>query len=868
MAVVLCLLVGFGPASGARAADGALRSFDRTAATAAPEPPAVAALRRRLGPEGSIVLSGATGTPRHVGRTDRALTGPSARPAVEVVLDYVRAHRAAFRLSDRAIASLGPPQVVVSPNGTRHLRWRQRHGGVPIVGAELRAHVAADGRLLAVQGGPSPLADRAPALTPTVSASTALERARRVGGLRAPAPAVRRRGGGTRRAVRFADGSRAALVFAATRTGPRLAWDVRLDDHPDGGGAAALVAADDGTVLARHALSFGVGGHADVWDARPSDPRRRIAFPDRWVTTTTALRGDFAYVFADVLEQGVPSVDAEGHGGDVPASGTAPDGAPTWFEPFAPFADGTGCAPLFPCSWSSAVPFSWRANLRQSAVQAFTYINRFHDHLAAPPIGFDAASGNFETATPGGTDGDPVVASVLVGAALDDGLPVGRTRNNARMFVPEDGRSPHMSLFLFVGQDDPFPLVDGHAAEHASIVYHEYGHGLTGRLVTRENGVPALTIVQAAAIGEGVSDWYALDYLEATGALVDDPAVPGELLGAAGLTRGETGLRHAAIDCPVEATGADRCPAGGGFTYAQFARIAHDEDGPTFEQHADGEIIAQTLWDLRTALIAAHGRQEGIRRARELVTEGLRLTPPEPTFLELRDAILIADVAAGGRDRDRIWAAFAARGMGYRAQSYGPAERTPRADFSLPPPPPRPPDPPATDGPPSAPVAPPHAPPPAAPPLAPTPAGPSAPPAPSDPAAPPRLRGRLAFPAGALARMRSRRGVPLRLRVDAPARVVATLALPAASARRLGLTRRRRGTVPLARATVRQVRPGRPHTVWLRLGARARKRLATTRRLRVILTVTVTDDAGRRTTRTARPLLRAARRQPSATRQM
>ena len=45
------------------------------------------------------------------------------------------------------------------------------------------------------------------------------------------------------------------------------------------------------------------------------------------------------------------------------------------------------------------------------------------------------------------------------------------------------------------------------------------------------------------------------------------------------------------------------------------------------EVHADGEIWMQTLWDLRTRLIGAHGRADGITRARRLVTGGMRRSP-------------------------------------------------------------------------------------------------------------------------------------------------------------------------------------------------------------------------------------------------
>ena len=101
--------------------------------------------------------------------------------------------------------------------------------------------------------------------------------------------------------------------------------------------------------------------------------------------------------------------------------------------------------------------------------------------------------------------------------------------------------------------------------------------------------------------------------------------------------------------------------------------------------HADGEIWAETLWDLRTRLIADLGAVDGVQAAERLVTGGMRLSPPEPSFLDMRNAILLADEAAGGTLRSAIWAVFAQRGMGYFASTTGADDAEPREDFAPPP---------------------------------------------------------------------------------------------------------------------------------------------------------------------------------------
>ena len=53
----------------------------------------------------------------------------------------------------------------------------------------------------------------------------------------------------------------------------------------------------------------------------------------------------------------------------------------------------------------------------------------------------------------------------------------------------------------------------------------------------------------------------------------------------------------------------------------------------------------------------------------QLVTDAMKLDPPNPTLLDGRDSILAADCASdNGANEFRLWAGFAARGMGFGAQ--------------------------------------------------------------------------------------------------------------------------------------------------------------------------------------------------------
>ncbi len=67
-------------------------------------------------------------------------------------------------------------------------------------------------------------------------------------------------------------------------------------------------------------------------------------------------------------------------------------------------------------------------------------------------------------------------------------------------------------------------------AMDASMVYHEYAHGLSERLVTDAQGFGALIGAQPGAIAEGTSDFYAMDYLAQTEpGLVPDGGAQGEV---------------------------------------------------------------------------------------------------------------------------------------------------------------------------------------------------------------------------------------------------------------------------------------------------------------------------------------------------
>ena len=81
-------------------------------------------------------------------------------------------------------------------------------------------------------------------------------------------------------------------------------------------------------------------------------------------------------------------------------------------------------------------------------------------------------------------------------------------------------------------------------------------------------------------------------------------------------------------------------------------------------------------------MIAHYGEEAGIRRAEELVVEGMMFTPRHPSFTDARDGVLESDLAHGGPDHCTLWAIFTARGIGASAQGVNlPPSSTPAFDL-------------------------------------------------------------------------------------------------------------------------------------------------------------------------------------------
>jgi hypothetical protein len=163
------------------------------------------------------------------------------------------------------------------------------------------------------------------------------------------------------------------------------------------------------------------------------------------------------------------------------------------------------------------------------------------------------------------------------------------------------------------------------ASLDSDVVFHEYGHGLTWRMIGGMSGAIS------GAIGEGASDGVAL--------LMNDDDRVGEY--SAG---DPNGIRR--------------------FPYNGYPNTYSDVTGA--EVHDDGEIFAAIVYDLKQRFLAAG---VPVTTLFDYYVDGMNFTPSSPAFEDMRDGMLQSAANAGGAHSCLIWRSFAQFGVGVGAQA-------------------------------------------------------------------------------------------------------------------------------------------------------------------------------------------------------
>ncbi|NNE67445.1 MAG: hypothetical protein HKN33_12835 [Pyrinomonadaceae bacterium] len=348
-------------------------------------------------------------------------------------------------------------------------------------------------------------------------------------------------------------------------------------------------------------------------------------------------------------------LDIDGTDGvDAPMLGTGRVFSSAWNPP--PGNPAPGDAPTTADSRFGAV------------VQMFYVMNRYHDALYQ--LGFTEQAFNFQDDNfgRGGAGGDRI---------RSEGQDSSGT-NNANMSTPADGGRGRMQMFRFTGSD---PDRDGTA--DGDIIVHETTHGTSNRL---HGNTAGLGTNMARGMGEGWSDFYAH-------ALLSEPSDPINGVYTTGgyatldITAGFNANYYYGIrrfpKAVLAFTGGPGNDPHNPLTFADLNAGCDLSDGAfprgpigssTCDQvHNAGEVWSSHLWEVRALMINRLGFSAGNEKALQVVTDGMKLAPLNPTFIQERDAIIAAAAALpaapeSSADVADVREGFRLRGMGFSAE--------------------------------------------------------------------------------------------------------------------------------------------------------------------------------------------------------
>jgi hypothetical protein len=642
---------------------------------------AVRGMVRAIGSGARITYDPIFGTPRELLRYGGYLTGPATGSAAGVARAWLGAHRAAFGLSAAGVRGLVVSRDYTNPTSRTHvITFTQVFGGLQAVfGGRLNVAVTKNGRILSFTGDPRPSAGLS--ARPRLSAAGAVTAVARTAAPRAAYRAAVT--GKTGMWTRFGAGPfggpqyARAVAFPAARS-VRPAYEVIFTASASNMTDVAVDAVT-GKILYRQSLtandSFGPAGPAASHPAGTGTAPRPAAVPAR---ATAAVKGPAGLVFpyypgapaapSQVVKSFKGSATASPAGwlnppvnGQFTTQGNNVDDHENWQatrpepNPFRPASPSGQFLFTFVNNWgnTNCAANSYQQDVSQATTNLFYQHNRIHDEYYS--YGFTESAGNFQNDDfgRGGIGGDAVQGDVQAGIQANP-----PNLDNANFSTPPDGIPGVTNMFLWETIPGAFtaPCVDGD--NDLSVIQHEYTHGMTNRMV---GGGEVLGGEQAGAMGEGWSDWYALNHLFDAG--LETQPVEGIYVTANG-TRGIRNYSYASS--PLN-----------------YGDLGYDIVGN--EVHADGEIWTATLWQLREGLIAQYGTAAGQKRAALLITAALPDTAPLPSMLDARDGILTADQDLyHGKDIPLIWSVFANRGMGSLAGTTGSNDPDPKPSFASP----------------------------------------------------------------------------------------------------------------------------------------------------------------------------------------
>ena len=493
-----------------------------------------------------------------ISRSDNGLTAPSSAAASEVVKGYLKDKR-----------TVSAKKEFSGKNGNKHVQMEQSIAGLPVYGAYVKASVDSNGRLVSLID--NTVADNSRVTRTSLSANDALNAAlaHRYGN--SAAPAFYRAPSVTAVMVPTGDDSveQGYLVETWEQASNQL-WHTVID-------ASGAVAFQESRTNTDSYFIFPIHPGSTTQTTVSGPGTGNAESPLGWVTNNTTIGNNVdAYLDRDNNN----SADLNSR----PISST---------KDF-----------IFP--WDSLSAPTTAGNQALAVANLFYLNNVVHDKLYRH--GFNEAAGNFQTNNfgLGGAGNDPVNAEAQDGGGT----------NNANFSTPTDGSRGRMQMYLW---NTATPNRDGDL--DADVVYHEYGHGLTWRMIGSMGGG------LAGSIGEGMSDTVAC--------YITEQDTVGEYV-----KNNTLGIRR--------------------YPYTNYPLTYASAN--TTSVHANGEIYAGTMWKLR-GLWLASGRSMDLLW--DYVIDGMNFTPSNPEYEEMRDGILAAMPTQA--EDCIVWDAFASMGIGVNA---------------------------------------------------------------------------------------------------------------------------------------------------------------------------------------------------------
>lgn len=511
--------------------------------------------------------------------------------------ENVRSFLASNGATPAAIDSLTVVRDVPGRNGRRHMTYEQRVDGKRVFGSIVKASSEADGSLITVSrriaeptlafGGANMDAAEAVRLAITTNH-----------GAEAPVPGVSGRDGNIvsfQGDSYFWEAPQAEEVYIPGDDGTlELGWTVLTWSNKDN-------QLFETTINAR-------GEIVDVQNRTASDDRYRI-FPDHpgvtpqvlelgpdqgnsqspvgwiwdggqnepgWTQYRRRIRGNNVYAYVDRFNDSIPdnfnTIQSDGE---------------------------------FVSIWDGSQQPTQQTNQNVAVQNLFYHNNLIHDILY--DAGFTELTGNFQEDNfgRGGAQSDSVNSEVQDGGGT----------NNANMATPPDGFNPRMQMYLTSSVGG----VQRDTDYDSDVIIHEYGHGLTWRMIGNMSGSVS------GAIGEGASDVLAI--------IINDQDTVGEWSFAA---FGPGGIRSQ--------------------PYGSYTRNMSNFTGTSV--HFNGEIYAAAMWG-----VWERYKANGLTRDEMLAdwVDAMNFIAPGPDYLDMRDGLL--DAVPSDRDC-LVWEAFAERGMG------------------------------------------------------------------------------------------------------------------------------------------------------------------------------------------------------------